>query len=1803
MDFSQLKKQWETRGIVTTAGSPANDQTGTTTTTTANNPILSSSSSPATNNHHHPTPITTTTTTTTNDTKSKSYWFTRLVKSETEFVDKLCILRDVYIRPLRDDAKLAKPLILSQKTEHQKLSVFFTNVETITALNERFLTDLLESGEIGVGTVLNQYSSLFRMYKEYLSDYAPALVVLEKECTLPDSKLSKFLKDKESSPQAKNRNLWELVRQPLERLPIYQQHLVMLIATDPDDVDLRKATSEFDLTASLVLDDISRNKSSERLKLIQHDWTGANLGPRILLFDGPLEKVSRKGPSRCYFLLFKDVLVYGEYVSHDPFIGVVAAIAGSVSSSIVGSSSSSNNISTTGTTTTTATSVLGGKVHHKRMLDLSTMVIEDVATVTGKRDVKPVRAVKALEAAISTSSTGDSTAFFILSPTKSFKVIASTDVIRKQWTTELRKAIDAARGGHPAPLPDMLHPVWVPDTDSSSCMKCGVAFSLIRRRHHCRRCGILLCAPCSRARMIMSIPTARDDPTGKLKETKVRVCEGCAKNRPSVRWSYKKPVLNSPTSPMNAYALVSDPRVVGSGNFSLNPIITATTPSTNHKHSSSSSQGISSPLATTPSSIPNNSNNNNNAGVVGTTTPSSSRSLPHEDLNEHPPFDDSDDDLDADTSTNNLTSSSDVVHNSTTAPTPEFGGGGTASSINTRVSRHGTSGDDSTTNSGNNTNRHRSRSGTGDDSTTGSSSVMSAPHHNNNNNTTRRSLSSNVEDGDSRQHVFASHSSTSLSVGGAGINRIAMLQGARGGGSSRSTISFSSSTASGGVRCKCIIAFQANTLEDPEEISLSIDDVVIVEEVSADWATGVNERTSEYGFFPVANVVVLKDISSVVATTSTTSTTDPTTTLSNDTTTLPILTESLFNTLIGATLTTTTITEDHPSLSIRASGGSSTTVTSPLLSQVERKQSFTDKRTQIMYELVTTERTYIQSLSFLLTLFLRPLVADYRSASRPSIGGNICGAVDETTGDATATVGVFISRLEHIFTLNTKLLADLEELLGQWDTSKTKIGGVFERFAPHLKMYDEFSSAYEFATKTFVVYEKTDSKLRRFLDDQSETFSNVLRGATIYSLLITPIQRVPRYLLLLKELVKNTSPDHVDYKDLTTAIQEMEGVAIHINESIRGREGVVMMRNLDREYPHERLLDVPNRIFIMRGDLNKKSRKKDQMCHFLLFSDMLMYQHTFVSRATAKPPKRIDLSTVKAIDNVTTSDTAFDIKTESKSFRVVAKNQQEKLAWMKSLQETLKNVTPSSNNRRPSGNVGATKVAELVFGNSFREDQVAPVWEQDTPNCQICSKPFTFLTRRHHCRACGRCVDDGCSKGRMLLPHVDETKEVRVCDTCLTDKKESPAKFEEILKRGILLRTGGGASSSHNGLLPLSSSSSFSNSSSFSRRGSKDKLGGNSLGNESPDVVGNSSVTSMPKSLTSPNTKTTKRKQADVVMDGSQSAPPPSSIRLPGLVPGVIEAHKAMLDKRTQMMQQKAVSESSLIGNVSSSSSSPIVAAAAAGSSTSQNNNLQPPASKKPPPPPKRNSLQVSSSLSNQPPSNSSSSSNVVESSTSLAAASSTTTTTNNNNDNSITENNVDEREQKPATVDVDSNDEQQQLESESTNDVPPVPDSINDQQNNSDATDVNEKPTTTQWEENISPTTVDDAIEDEPPVPPVEDGNDTNTVLEPEITPVVVIDNESETTTTPTATSSSTAAATAPTLPPRPKPGPTIPARPVTKSSNNGNGNNITTTAAPPLPPPRPIKSQQQQQQQTHNSSSQQQPEQNQEQDDEDML
>jgi hypothetical protein len=73
---------------------------------------------------------------------------------------------------------------------------------------------------------------------------------------------------------------------------------------------------------------------------------------------------------------------------------------------------------------------------------------------------------------------------------------------------------------------------WEPDHEAHECRRCDKRFGLLNRRHHCRRCGLVVCDKCSTARTFLSANQILKDPSGSesiqhLTSQHHRVCDKC----------------------------------------------------------------------------------------------------------------------------------------------------------------------------------------------------------------------------------------------------------------------------------------------------------------------------------------------------------------------------------------------------------------------------------------------------------------------------------------------------------------------------------------------------------------------------------------------------------------------------------------------------------------------------------------------------------------------------------------------------------------------------------------------------------------------------------------------------------------------------------------------------------------------------------------------------------------------------------------------------------------------------------------------------------------------------------------------------------------------------------------------------------------------------------------------------------------------------------------------------------------------------------------------------------------------------
>lgn len=76
---------------------------------------------------------------------------------------------------------------------------------------------------------------------------------------------------------------------------------------------------------------------------------------------------------------------------------------------------------------------------------------------------------------------------------------ASTNHLRHALQAVPYSPVESQQQEHPkrGKVEHFVPAVWIPDSKTDSCMRCGRTFGWRRRRHHCRLCGRCVCHSCS----------------------------------------------------------------------------------------------------------------------------------------------------------------------------------------------------------------------------------------------------------------------------------------------------------------------------------------------------------------------------------------------------------------------------------------------------------------------------------------------------------------------------------------------------------------------------------------------------------------------------------------------------------------------------------------------------------------------------------------------------------------------------------------------------------------------------------------------------------------------------------------------------------------------------------------------------------------------------------------------------------------------------------------------------------------------------------------------------------------------------------------------------------------------------------------------------------------------------------------------------------------------------------------------------------------------------------------------------------
>ena len=177
-----------------------------------------------------------------------------------------------------------------------------------------------------------------------------------------------------------------------------------------------------------------------------------------------------------------------------------------------------------------------------------------------------------------------------------------------------------------------------------------------------------------------------------------------------------------------------------------------------------------------------------------------------------------------------------------------------------------------------------------------------------------------------------------------------------------------------------------------------------------------------------------------------------------------------------------------------------------------------------------------------------------------------------------------------------------------------------------------------------------------------------------------------------------------------------------------------------------------------------QDKLEEELTRVVDLNDILVLPLARVGSAAAIRAGRRPTITQTAVVAMTEDDgCTFRVFTREKSFFLQASSSSEKAAWMEAIQDAANTVQQAKRGRQ----------LELFETCPIR------VFAHLCPNCQMCQASFgnsmlgglRLTARRHHCRACGACVCENCSRERARIPTLDPRALFKVCTSCATELK------------------------------------------------------------------------------------------------------------------------------------------------------------------------------------------------------------------------------------------------------------------------------------------------------------------------------------------------------------------------------------------------------------------------------------------------
>uniref|UniRef100_A0A8C9B649 FYVE, RhoGEF and PH domain containing 3 n=1 Tax=Phocoena sinus TaxID=42100 RepID=A0A8C9B649_PHOSS len=436
------------------------------------------------------------------------------------------------------------------------------------------------------------------------------------------------------------------------------------------------------------------------------------------------------------------------------------------------------------------------------------------------------------------------------------------------------------------------------------------------------------------------------------------------------------------------------------------------------------------------------------------------------------------------------------------------------------------------------------------------------------------------------------------------------------------------------------------------------------------------------------------------------------------------------------------------------------------------------KLLHIAQELLHTEETYVKRLHLLDQVF--------------------CTRLMEAGIPSEVTTGIF-SNISSIYCFHGKfLLPELQtRIMNEWDTNP-RLGDILQKLAPFLKMYGEYVKNFDRAVELVSTWTQRSPAFKDTV--QGIQKQEMCGNLTLQHHMLEPVQRVPRYELLLKDYLKRLPEDAPDWKDAERSLELISTAANHSNAAIRKMEKMHKLLEVYERLGGEEDIVNPANELIKEGHIQKLSAKNGttQDRHLFLFNSMILYCVPKLRLMGQKfsVREKMDISDLQ-VQDVVKSNAAytFIITGKKRSLELQTRTEEEKKEWIQVIEATIEkhkqnsqtfkafsgsfsqdedsSLTPdppmvSANSEVPAavatGGGGAAGLEPRRGSSKTRRDK-------EKQGCSSCGETFNSITKRkHHCKLCGAVICGKCSEFKA-----ENGRQSRVCRECFLTQPVAPS--------------------------------------------------------------------------------------------------------------------------------------------------------------------------------------------------------------------------------------------------------------------------------------------------------------------------------------------------------------------------------------------------------------------------------------------